>query len=416
MLLAPNALEMMPPQRSEAETEKSAHTPEQELLLRCARTVIDAETAARIQLLLAQDIDWTYLLQMASEHQVAPLFAWNICAKFHEACPRIVIDQLKSLLHGNAVRNSILTRELTKLLDLLESHAIRAIPYKGPVLAEGVYGHLALRSYSDLDILVDEWDYRFRIVDLLMSHGWQVTNDFGWEIAFKDASGSVHLDVHVGFTHQEMPFHVDFNQIWKRCTTISIGGKVVSTFSPSDMLIVLCIQLAKDAGEWRRPPLIKICDIAELVRRHQTIDWALTTRTAKSVGALRVLYLGILVAHDVLGINLPPEILEEGKARLTSTSLINHVRERVLGKSGNRYSRPELLNGSRWHAEIRERFRDRNKLVRKLHYAVTPNIYDYSFAWLPKSLFSLYYLVRPVRLIVKYARKLSGLVLPRSRI
>ena len=36
----------------------------------------------------------------------------------------------------------------------LPLQGIAAIPYKGPVLAAAVYGNLALRTFSDLDILV----------------------------------------------------------------------------------------------------------------------------------------------------------------------------------------------------------------------------------------------------------------------
>src|SRR5208282_2899895 len=51
-----------------------------------------------------------------------------------------------------------LTAELFRLLDLLERHAIPALPFKGPVLASALYGDLAMRESCDLDVLVRSSD------------------------------------------------------------------------------------------------------------------------------------------------------------------------------------------------------------------------------------------------------------------
>ena len=46
---------------------------EKDLLLCCARTTMDADSAARIRVLLRDDIDWSALLQTALRHGVMPL-------------------------------------------------------------------------------------------------------------------------------------------------------------------------------------------------------------------------------------------------------------------------------------------------------------------------------------------------------
>jgi hypothetical protein len=374
---------------------------ERELLVCCARTDIDARMVGRIGMLLQQDIDWPYLIGIATGHQVESLLSWNLCRKFADACPSEILNELSSLLRSNAARNLSLTHELLRLLNVLDTHGIPAIPYKGPVLAASIYGRLALRSFTDLDIWVGKRDYHFRVDDVLVSHGWQPIADYGWERTFTNADGSVRVDVHEGLTHGQMPFTWDFRQLWKRCISVPILGRTVRTLAPSDLLIVLCVQLAKDVAQQNGPPLIKICDIAELVRNHHDLDWKSVIRRSARLGALRILYLGLLAGEDLLDIALPNEVRQNAKLLPEVTSLITHVRERVLDESRNRYSRPELLVESRWHSEVRERIRDRDRLLRTLISATTPTQADYSFVRLPLPLFSLYHLVRPIRLIYK---------------
>jgi len=46
------------------------------------------------------------------------------------------------------------TGELLKLLNLFAAHGIGVIPYKGPTFGSCRLGNLALREFTDLDILV----------------------------------------------------------------------------------------------------------------------------------------------------------------------------------------------------------------------------------------------------------------------
>lgn len=168
-------------------------------------------------------------------------------------------------------------------------------------------------------------------------------------------------------------------------------------------------------GATRAPPLSKICDIAELVRGDQSVEWRWVIQEASRRGALRILYLGLRTAADLFGIAFPKDIWQKSDAFPQINSLATHVRERVLGGNDNGYSRPELLNGSLWYSEVRERLRDKNKVVRFFVRAIAPDGNDYSFVRLPRALFSLYYVVRPIRLLGKYGRILLSQIRGKSR-
>ena len=55
---------------------------------------------------------------------------------------------------ANAHRALWLTLELLNIHRHLQARGLEVLPYKGPVLAEALYGNVALRQFSDLDLLV----------------------------------------------------------------------------------------------------------------------------------------------------------------------------------------------------------------------------------------------------------------------
>jgi hypothetical protein len=203
-----------------------------------------------------------------------------------------------------------------------------------------------------------------------------------------------------------MPFSLDFQDALDRCRTVDLTGHRVRTLAVPDLLIVLCVQLAKDTAEpLGGPRLIKVCDIAELVRSHPGLDWNSVVRESRRLGVLHLVCLGLAVAARLLGSAIPPAVQESCRGIRSLDSLILHVEERVLGDGTRPYSHPEFLDCASWNAAIRERFRDREKgMITLTYFALSPNGDDYAFVRLPRKLAPLYRLVRPVRLAWKYGR------------
>src|SRR6266545_745263 len=145
---------------------------ETELLLCCARSSIDNARAERIRALIRGGMDWAYLLRQADLHAVMPLLCWHFTHNCPDAIPRPILEQLRDYFHSNARSNLLLTEELLRLLDLLATHGVRAIPFKGPALAASLYGNIALRRFCDLDLLVHTNEVS-KARDLLISEGYR---------------------------------------------------------------------------------------------------------------------------------------------------------------------------------------------------------------------------------------------------
>src|SRR5262249_35075205 len=150
----------------------------------------------------------------------------------------------------NASRNLFLAAELGRLLDLLELQGIRAIPYKGPVLAASVYGKLSLREAGDLDILIHRRDV-LRGRELLLSMGYRPEVELSRrqeaallrsasEYNFVTADGDIRVEVHWAVAPHFFGLALDLEHVWDRRQPVSLAGMTVYSFSPEDLLLVLC--------------------------------------------------------------------------------------------------------------------------------------------------------------------------------
>jgi Uncharacterised nucleotidyltransferase len=390
-------------------------SPEIELLLCCAQTSIASERAQRVQDLLEEDLDWRYLVHTASRHGVMPLLYHSLSTLCPDAVPQAVFAQLRVHFLVNADHNQLLTQELLMLLHMLESHGIPAIPYKGPTLAVAVYGSLALRSFGDLDLLVHTQDFA-RATQLLLAHGFRRRRDFSWESSFVHDQRMVMVDLHRGLTPPQFPFPLNFTRLWQRRQAVCIASRMVPTLAPEDLLIVLCVQVAKDtwqnlskSHERRNDMLIKICDIAELLGAHTDMDWGRVLTDTRRLGGQRILLFGLRLAHELLGTALPKDVLQWMQGHPSVGVLSAHVCTQFFHTTNESAVTP--LNPARFYWAIRERVRERvrSKAFRYLHYGVSlfvPSEQDRALLPLPGCLAGLYYLMRPLRIVRDYGRRL----------
>ena len=378
---------------------------ENRLLLCCARNHIDSIRAEQIKTLLHENLDWDYLLQTAFSHKVTPLLYCSLNSTCPEAVPQARLAQLRDYFHSNARRNLFLTGELLKILNLFSTHRIPAIAFKGPVLAASVYGQLVLRQFCDLDIMICEQD-TIKTKKLLSSQGYQLGLQLNWQYHFVHKDSRVNLDIHyAGLTPRERPLSLHFQHLWSRVKPVSVSGTPVLTFQPEDLLLILCVQVAKDCWQWREQ-LAKICDVAEAIRVHPKIDWHQVIQQARSTGSERMLFLGLLLAHELLGTSLPDQVWQRMQAHPIVNILCQQVCERLftMEQSATAHRLPKYRDTEKnlFYFRVRERLRDKVPYFLYLAKALlSPTVEDYESLPLPASLYFLYYLTRPFRLARK---------------
>lgn len=337
-----------------AKTSAISTRPEVKLLLCCTRTYINRETAKQITVLLQGDINWEYLIQIATQHGVMPLLYRSLnttCST--EVVPKAILNQLQDYVNSNGQSNLFHTAKLLKLLKVFQAHKIPVIPFKGPVLAASAYGDLALRCFGDLDLLIHKQDFPIA-KDLLISQGYQLQNQYRWESNFVNKESRVCVDLHQGLAPIFLPFPLDFDNSWKRCEPISLADMTLSSFCAEDLLLILCLNIVRDYLDSRQQ-LSQICDIAELIRTHQKMNWNYVMEQASRLGSQRIVFLGLRLASELLQTKFPEEVHGKIQADSVAKLLAAMVSQSLFCAR----SRPNIFEGSFFYLMVREHLRNR---------------------------------------------------------
>ncbi|MCP2727290.1 nucleotidyltransferase family protein [Symplocastrum sp. BBK-W-15] len=393
------------------------HTrPEIELLLCCSRTSIEPAIAARIKILLQQEIDWKYLLQTAAKHGVKPLLYQSLSTTAKELVPPEILTQLRQDFRTNAVRNLNRTKELLKILDLFAVNDIPVFTFKGPAIASLAYGELSLRQFGDLDILVRDRDI-IRARDLFLSQGDEMKvelielteaqkaifikspqiHEFVRECAypFIRQQSKIIVELHWRMMPLYFSFPIDSENLWERLIPVPLLGTNILTTSPEDSLLLLCGHGIKEC--WDK--LNRVCDIAALVHKHPNLDWDRVMAEAARLGCQRILFLGLFLAKELLGTALPEFIWEKIEADGVVTELAVQVYDGFF-PNGNISN--QSFPVTRLHLKARERFIDKVRYF--LLVMITPTTSDWLVLPLGRYPSFLYYLIRPIRLVGELLR------------
>jgi len=382
--------------------------PELEFLLLCSRTLLKKEDAERACALVAGGLSWAYLLLVAARQGVAPLLYWHLARICPDRIPGAVLGVFRSLFRTHFRQARFLSRELVRILGLLQVGRIPAIPYKGPTLAQRLYGHLSLRPFCDLDLLVRPSE-ALTTMRVLESAGYRSESRFsaaqqaaylrsGCEFVLRNDEGPAIVELHWRVVPGNWAVEFDFEDLLSRAETTLVAGTAVLSLAPADLLLVLCVHGCKHLWE----KLGMVCDVAQLVRAGG-LNWEAVLRRAHELGTQRILLLGLTLAHDLLQAPVPPEILGKARRDRWVPSLAAEV-ERGLCQVE---SPANALLRRNWFAlRSRERPADRARYL--LRSAFTPGPEDWSSLPLPQPWFPLYRILRPVRLLKTYGLSALG--------
>jgi hypothetical protein len=337
-----------------ARHEQPRPRPEVELLLSCAQSHVGADMAEHLRALARAHLDWDFVLRVASRHRLLPLLYHHLKATCPDAVPTATLDRLRSHFIAVAARNLFLTQELIGLLKLLDEHGIVGIPFKGPAVAASLYDDLALREFEDLDIFVRKQDV-VRIEELLIAHGYYRESH-----VLRRHDHKVTVELQRGPMRKPYAFPPDFERCWDRVEPLSLAGTDVHYLPPTDVLLFLCVHGCKHL--WER--LLWVCDVAELVRVHHDIEWSACIASASALGGRRMLFVGLLLARQLLDAPVPEAVLSRARSDSEARALAEQISDGLLHRTEDPIN--VAAEAPVFFLRMRERLRDKLELCVRL--------------------------------------------------
>lgn len=380
-------------------------TPEQKVLLYCARSRFSDPYPARVKRLAEKGINWKTVIDLSETHKLTQLLYKNLKSSCPEVVPAEALTRLRNIYSSQVQFILYLTGELVSLVKDFSAMGIPALPYKGPVLATQIYGNLALRPFIDLDILVPV-DKISPAKKLLLDRGYRIS----WpEFPLSDAQEKAHirskynyqffqsdrditLELHWGVMPRYFSFPSSPEWLWQDLHAIPLAGTPISAFPIEKLLLILCVHGGNHL--WDRVGWT--CDISELISHHVDLNWDTVFKDASRFGVQRLLLSGLRLAHDLLDAPVPDDIWKKVQADAKVEWLAQNMMKRF---AAFRWSGSGFMDIPVYHLRTRERFRDKANYCFQI---AIPSTKDWSFLALPDKLSFLYYLIRPCRLALEY--------------
>ncbi len=288
--------------------------------------------------------DWESLVDMALRFKVGGIFYREMRSPGFpaELIPAGGRKRLREAYRNLATMNTSLFLDVLRVLKSLGAARMPVIALKGLSLARNVYGDIALRPMSDVDLLVREEDL-VMAGRILLTLGYK--QEFpAWESMartsqhlppFKNDRGAM-IELHRNIVSPDSPIKVDLDGLWERACPIKIDQVEVLALSLEDLLIHLCIHACYHLQTGI--DLIPFCDIAGMTRRSaEKIDWRTVGERATRWGGQKCVYLMLLLVRELLGTGPPDSITSEMKPADYRSAFLEEALEQLwdVGPSGH---------------------------------------------------------------------------------
>ena len=376
-------------------------TPEDKLILYCARTQVDEVVEDKIKSTVCSVSNWDYVIKMADRHRLKHFLYYHI----NQICPENVPDEVMFILKNhftlNVQKNLFMFGKLLEILDNFKLEKIESLPYKGPLLALIVYDNLGLREFDDLDIFVHEEDVpKVRRILTSMDYKPSVNLNLREERKFIQTmrdyifhNENITLEIHWSFPSIffSLPKSIELFS-WDKCRTIEIHSKQILVSSPEEMLLIICIHNAEH--RWKRISLL--CDFKEFINANE-IDWFEITEKSEQLGIKRLVGINFYLANDLLDLDMPDHIFKELISDKNVKKMSDQIKYDFFSKN---VRSTHLLEETLISYKLRE-----NKVhgVKDVLKGITsPGILEWNNIKLPVSLFPLYYFLRPFLLLKRH--------------
>jgi len=320
---------------------------EERLLLLLSRTTLTPKQKKESIDIIRDGILWERFLSNVSELEVSPLVYNTLssligeCKEIEVLIPRVYVDELKRSYYLNASRNMVLFREVGRILSSLNRLGIPFIVLKGAYFAELVYPNRALRTMTDVDILVRKEDVK-TCEALLRESGYSPCRDSAPSdyyadlhhiIPYDSGDGLIRMEVHTHIVKPTFPVVLDIEGLWRRAKRVEIAGNDTLVLSPEDTVLHLCLHFCVHlvngrsyAGRFRG-----MCDICEFLEKFKTeINWDFILKESMEHKMAPCIYYPLWFVREFLDADIPEDVLLRLKGDIPFGSLEDRVLKALI--------------------------------------------------------------------------------------
>jgi len=274
-----------------------------------------------------RSLDWNSFLQKARENGISGV-VYSRLRRIKKDCPHIpsfIFKKLKRDYFLNATKNSLIFEELGRVLETFRKAGLQVIALKGAVLAEKMYGNLALRPMTDVDLLVKKEDL-WRLDEKLEIFGYKPSDISVDDIDFSStylttldyrslSSNSPSFHIHWHFVNSTIPNDsyikdIKIEDIWRDAEKTKIANVETLVMAPHHLLIHLAEHALRVTHSLSKFSFF--CDLDEAVNFYQErLDWERLIKESIKFNLSRMVYQSLYFTSKFLGTKIQESVLSE---------------------------------------------------------------------------------------------------------
>ena len=383
------------------------------LLTQCLRRGPDVGLHSKLRGINVET--WRELVDRAAWHGVAPLLYHRLGHIENLVIPPEQFVRLRDLYLHCLLMNRVILEQLSEIVRETTGAGCSVLFLKGAYLAHCVYEEAALRPTGDIDLLAPAHDAE-RVQRLLKTLGYRYAAgteaiDYSGLHHLRPVSrvDSVNVEVHHDLAPTGAPFVHDIVGLWGRSTRTRVGDLDLPHPAPDDLLLHVCTHAAYN-DEFRLG-LAVVCDIDAVVHRlgHQ-LDWERLIQTANSDGRSHFVYAALRLAQVLLETTISENVVASLDHDQADDEVLEAVVVYVLSTAETLpttlRSMGEVMTASDKLKTLWRGLFPPPQTLRRI-YRLRPGT----------KLQFLYYVVRPLDLLLRRGRKVLGFLIrsPRSK-
>jgi hypothetical protein len=320
-------------------------TPEEKIILASVKIHPDQADIDIINKEIPDVTNWEYFAKTITERGIAPLFHIKVALLSNAGLiPDFVIDKVRKVYFKTMSRGMLLYAHFKEIATAFEKENIPMIPMKGVYLAEKMYHDIALRQFSDMDLLVSPENGE-KCLQILKKIGYKSTLIAQTEFV-QSLSEIVHyppmvkneisVEIHIKLHRNHPEYFLDPVKIFEHAQTDILNNCKVLKMDKYDMLIHLCLHLDK---HFVGGSLQFTCynDIVNYLNTYITeFDWNEMEKRVSLYQATNQVYLHLMISNKYFHLHLPDDVVTKFNHLLTDKSLklfVNHLNGKSVSQS-----------------------------------------------------------------------------------
>ena len=301
-------------------------SPANQLILLSAKLEPSVFELVQLNDFIPQIQNWDSAVTNIIARQTAPLFFKKLpLLSNRDLIPVEATNKLQQAYYKSLSRGMVLYNAFEKVAEAFCAADIRVVVLKGIYLSEWLYGDIALRQFSDMDLLVSK-DDAMQCMSILTELGFKPSDSAVTEFISSKSEivhyvpmvhNNVSVEIHIKLHRESTHYNIKTEALLNNAEKFLLRNKPVYALELHDLLIHLCVHLDKHF-RGGHVQFTSFNDIVNLLEKYKIeIDWTLLGQQCSYHECEQTVFKFLVLIHKFYNAALPNDILMKYGALLS---------------------------------------------------------------------------------------------------